>query len=324
MQSKPMSQAVARSEDRLLRADAAEGLMARRELGRPRPDDAELAASLMGGILETQADDGSWDGALVQTADTLLRLRALAAVDAGASGPGAAERGIARGIAWLRGRQGEPGRYGDGCSAERHRLGLCHHFLGGFFSPAPGTAPIAPLRLPTDGEIEAEPDARLAASCIALHALFLLGRDSTDLRLHVEGLRRIVGLWDRWTTELFVPTVGLLALRALLAAPQTSATHGALDRGLAMVRDSQRADGSWPEADIFIALDLLLGAANAGYAGHDWNAALKRGASLLGAMQSEDGAWGRESPPLRTLIGWRVLREAADRLGPDASRQPAS
>ncbi|NIQ59053.1 MAG: hypothetical protein GWN71_02080, partial [Gammaproteobacteria bacterium] len=67
----------------------------------------------------------------------------------------------------------------------------CHHFLAGFFTPAPADTTLEPMTLDSGGSIEEQTSIRFAASALALRALFAWGADSTDLRLHLAGLRRL-------------------------------------------------------------------------------------------------------------------------------------
>ena len=144
-----------RAEAAIAASDAVDAVIARREAGRARPDDDALTEQHVAELAAGQRDDGSWDGELVRTAEILLLLHDLVAPD----GDGAAAKGrtdgseraratatpvVERGMAWLRGRRRRPGCYGEGCTPERHAEALCHHFMGGFFSPGPPEAPGGP------------------------------------------------------------------------------------------------------------------------------------------------------------------------------------
>lgn len=314
-----ITQALSRVEDRLFADDDASGLLARREAGAAGPDDAERLRTLADGLLRAQAADGSWGGELTSTAYALIRLRELAGDEPNER----ARIGAGRAVRWLRSRQSAAGRFGDGCSPDRHRHGLCHHFLGGFFSPGPPDRPRTPLRLDTGAELHDETGARLAASCIALRALLRWDVHGTDTRLHLDGVRQVLECWDDWQTELWSPTAGLVALRTALEAPAVPGLRDAVEAGLRLVRRNQRADGSWPEADLFLALDALLPAGADAGADDESAAALRRGGALLAATQADDGTWGREAPGRRTLIGWRVLRHIVRRLEPETDARPA-
>src|SRR5690606_3529419 len=125
----------------LHRSDRPEALLARREAGIERPGDADAAEAAAAAILNAQHDDGSWGGGLLDTAEALLALHELW---------GGEDRGrgqLDHALDWLRTRRGAPGRYGAGCDPRRHELSLCHHFLGGFFSPAPPEPPLEAVRL---------------------------------------------------------------------------------------------------------------------------------------------------------------------------------
>ena len=63
-------------------------------------------------------------------------------------GRDATDPALVRLLAWLMGRQGQPGAYGEGCDKARHAQHLCEHWARGFFSPAPAEVRMAPITLP--------------------------------------------------------------------------------------------------------------------------------------------------------------------------------
>lgn len=300
-----LERAAARSYRYLVGTAGAEGLIARQEAGQPAPGDAELAAELLAQLLRQQDSRGSWGGDLVATAGALLALAELR--EAGAQ-PVATQAATQAALSWLRGRQGRPGRYGDGCTRPGHRLGMCHHFLAGFFAPAPPEVSLAGLQLPCGVRLEDDLDARLAASGIALQSALRWGASSRDIALHVEGLRRLVELWTAGEGGLCSRPALLAGLAALLEAPPTPENQAAVEHVLQRIASTQRADGTWREADPFQLLEVLLEAGRRGYARASIAGAVQRAAELLASSQQPDGCWGREAAHRRGLIGWRALR----------------
>ena len=146
------------------------GVVARRALGAPRADDAELVDHLIRERRRRSALDGSIDHALLPTARALSELLYL-----GAPGDHAA---VVRLSGFLLGRQDLPGRWGE--SDGRGKA---------FFSPGPIDTAIAPLALYSGLVIEDEDEARLAASCIALRQVLRAGHEArAGVRAHVEAL----------------------------------------------------------------------------------------------------------------------------------------
>lgn len=255
------------------------------------------------GLLVEQGVDGSWDGDLLRTAESLLTIQELR------RSAGLLEQDPSLGLAldWLRRRQGAPGAWTDGCSEDRHRLGLCHHFMGGFFSPGPPEVPFEEARLRSGSPVRGDREVRFAASAVALRAGLAWERRSGDTALHLEGLRRIVRLWSEHQPVGLSTTAILAAVHALIEAgtPQDDA---AATQGLLAVAGKQRGDGSWVDADAFQALEVFGAAVDRGVAQDRTRRALWHGARLLISTQQSDGSWGPETGPRRALIGWRTFR----------------
>jgi len=284
-------------------SNGAEALLARREAGQAAPGDAAAVDAAAAAILKAQHDDGSWGGGLLDTAEALLALHELWEGEKRGSGQ------VERGLDWLRTRRGVPGRYGEACDPRRHELSLCHHFLGGFFSPAPPEPPLEAVRLACGAPVAGDAAARLVASCVALQAKLRWGRYGRDIELHLEGLRRIVDLWNQREGLFTVPA--FVAAVATLADAPDEQSRDAAARGIATLVGAQRADGTWPDVDLFQVMELLERTARTGGASPALDAALRRGAALLAVALQEDGTWGQHAGTRRTLIGWRALRYAA-------------
>lgn len=303
-----LERALARLESGFIDSAAPEALLARREAGRQTADDRQLARDLIAGIVEAQDKDGSWRGALVATAESLLLLADLA----GPNVTKRVERAALRGVDWLRRLRGRPGRFGAGCTPDRHRLGFCHHSLAGFFAPEPPLAPGEELVISSGGRYPTGPAAQLAASCIALRACIRWGARGPDAWLHLDGLRRLLELEARGEVEL-VPLEAFPAiLLTMTEAHELVELRDVLVQMLGRMVQTQRADGSWPELDAISILEVLLVAVEAGFGTPAIDAALRRGAGLLAVTQRENGLWERDTVPRRALTGWRVLRYAVE------------
>lgn len=310
-----LSVAVQRAREHLLSGGAgpvAAGLARMRLEGGPGAEAEGARATLE----EAQSEDGSWAGSLGATARSLLLLRGLGA-DADASGQA--------GVAWLRQRRREGASYLAGCDAERHRQSLCGHFAGGLFAPtaADGDPPSCSLLgVRVEGRA-----ASLVLSCMALVAEEAWGAAARDAALHAAALRRMVLERDSWTSTASEPIPAFLAaVRALLPF---GTDDGAVWHALVVTLRSQRADGSWPDTDTFLVLDVLLGAAARGYGGASLDRGLARAAELLAVTQQAQGGWSREAVGAdldsaafgvpRDLVGLLALEHASGSTStPDA------
>lgn len=300
--------ALARAERHLLELPILESFIARRESGEERLDDFGTIDDVAHELLSHQSGDGSWGGSIALTAEAMLLLADLRVT-------GEFIGAIEQAEQWLRGRRGQEGAYTDGCSPERHALGICEHFAGGFFSPGPPHRDLAGTRLANGMVLPTDADARLGLSALALHALRRWSRSSTDDVLHLDALRRLANAAFR-TPPLNISTPALiLVLSALTSAPRTAefimVLHGALTRFAGV----QRADGSWPGADPFHAAEVFLQAARSGYGSPVFDAALVRTAEMLVLTQNADGSWGSDAGSYRLLSGWRTLRYAVAIIG---------
>lgn len=306
MTSGSVERALEAAQSWLEAQDAPEALIVAHEAGRAA--DPEAARRWVRRILADQDTGGSWGGELLATSEAL---RTLAEIRTAAS-LGEQDPGIGRAIDWLRARRGVPGAWSDGCTTDRHRAGTCHHFLGAFFSPAPPEVPQERVQLRSGARVEGDAEVRFVVSVCALDSILQWVEPSRDALLHLEGLRRVIGLWpDTPPSEL--STVSLLsAIKALLRSPAED-DRAAAEGGLRVLAGRQRGDGSWVDTDPFQALEVFSLSESAGVDPDRSRRALWHGARLLVAAQKSDGSWGGEEPVGRAFIAWKTLRRVDPR-----------
>lgn len=307
MTADSVERALAGAQAWLAAQDAPESVIAAHEAG--ASDDADQARRWIRRLLNDQDPGGSWGGDLLATASALLTIHELR------TAAGVVERDpeIYRGLDWLRSRQNAPGAWTSGCTPERHGQGLCHHFMGGFFSPGPGDTPREEAWLRGGLRLAGDPEVRFVASAVALRCMMEWEAGGADLRLHLAGLRRIVGGWG----EHVPPGLSTASLLAAVHALLISGDPGdriAAESGLRVVAGRQRGDGSWVDADAFQALEVFGTAVDAAVGEDRSRGALWHAARLLIASQQADGSWGREHGARRALIAWRTFRRI-DRRG---------
>lgn len=288
----------------LVAQDAPESAVAAHEAGVAIETDE--AARWIRRILTEQDSSGAWRGDLIATARALMTIAEIRR----AASLREQDPGIGRALDWLRRRRGVPGAWNDGCSSQRHRLGTCHHFLGGFLSPGPPDVAQAPVTLPSGATVTVDSEARFVASTTGLRCLLEWSDATADMRLHLEGLRRVVSLWPDFPPPDLSSTALLAAVHALLRSP-VGEDRAVAERGLQEVSGKQRGDGSWVETDPFHALEVFGEAAEAGVVPERARRALLHGANLLVTTQSGDGSWGGEEPQRRALVAWRTLGRAS-------------
>jgi len=280
---------------RLARYFAAEptrpGILARAELGRPDSGDREIARRLRARLAAELRADGSVGGVSLATMWRVHELLDL--------GEPAASPAIRRPVAWLAALQGKSGAFGEGCDRARHARRLCHHFLAGFFSPAPPDRRLAPVTLPNGKVYRAEPAARFALSCLALRALLRADEGTSPLvRLHIQSLARLAEQWSKWR-DSFTPDAIVAGIHALgLAGPEHA---GAVARLTSVAASKQAPDGTWPDTDLFQTLEMLhaVGSPEA-------LRAVRRALPALEARQRSDGTFGGTARQERALIGLRA------------------
>ena len=163
---------------------------------------------------------------------------------------------VVRVVGWLLARQQQAGRFGEGCTDDRHARGLCHHFLSGFFSPASPEEPVAPLAFPFGTTLRDEAEARFAASCFALRAVLRARQERRPGVLdHVTGLLSMGQVWGGWGGPWSQDAV-LFALGGVAHAPLDYRER--VERLAGGIARRQRPDGHWNGADQILALDVML------------------------------------------------------------------
>ena len=284
--------ALARLEKFFAGRRSRQAILAREALERPDAGDAELRESLRAELAAGLKPDGSVGSSVVPTI-----WRAIELMDLGLPGE---EPGTAKVVTWVMGLAGKPGAFGEGCNPARHANHACEHYLAGFFSPGAPTERIAPITIPCGKTFRAEPAARFAVSCLALHAVVRAGLESrASVRKHLASLTLLTEGWTDWS-GYWAPDLVIATLQPLAIAPQTY--RPAALAAAQFIADNQNDDGTWPNADLFHALESLL-AVNSPAA----QKALARAAPVLIAQQRKDGAFGPTAQEERALIGVRAL-----------------
>ncbi len=268
-----------------------QGLLARAALGQPGRGDPELTSALLSRLRSEIRPDGSVGGAVVATIWRAHELMDLAV---------GSKAGVEPLIRRLLALQGKPGAFGEGCDRLRHAQRVCEHFVIGFFAPAPPEQRLTPITLPNGKVFRAEPAARFAISCLALRAALRAGHQTRPMiQQHLQSLVRLADQWTDWN-GYFAPDVILSGLHALaLAGP---AYGEVVERVVELVAASQAADGSWPKADLFHALEALRAADTAAA-----RETVRRAVPALTARQRADGTFGAMAQQERALIGLMAL-----------------
>jgi hypothetical protein len=272
-------------------APTRQGLLARRSLGRPAPDDDALVQRLVAGMQAEVRSDGSLAGAVVPTI-----WRAHELIDLGCED----QQVCGRLMEWMLALQGRPGAFSQGCSRARHAYRVCEHFISGFFSPAPPEQRLAPVMLPNGKVFRAEPAARFAISCLALRAALrcrLANRAAVER--HHSSLLQLQEQWNDWS-GYFAGDAIVSGIHALATVPRPPRDLLAKLSGL--IAAHQAPDGTWPTADLFHTLDALLALGTPEARG-----AVRRAAPALLSRQRLDGSFGSTAQQERALIALRSL-----------------
>jgi hypothetical protein len=269
-----------------------QGILARRALGDPAPDDASLRSRLIDRMQAEARSDGSLPGGVVATVWRVHELLDLQPDTARLEWRGA--------MSWVLQLQDRPGAFSQGCTPPRHSYRACEHFISGFFSPAPPEQRIAPVMLPNGKVFRAEPAARFAISCLALRAAFRAGfAGRSEVDRHAVSLIHLHRTWPD-ANGYFAPDVMVAGLHALAYA--TGAHRAEAPELAAPLAGIQAEDGTWANADLFHCLEALraIGTAPA-------LAVLRRATPALLARQRADGSFGSTAQQERALIALRAL-----------------
>lgn len=269
------------------------GVVARRLLGHPRPDDERLVDHLIRERRRRTRLDGGIGGWVVGTTWSAWELMQL--------GCPPDHTGVSRMIGYLLARQDMPGRFGEGCSERRHAIGHCKHFLRGFFSPGTADQVVSPLTFPSGVIITHEWEARFAASCFALRTVLQARQEERKaVREHIEGL---VALAERWEQQQFSASPDLLFF-VLGAFSLTPIEHRDYAQRLAgRLTAMQNADGEWGGGSLFHALDNLLHVPLA-----EALEATRRAGPALIRRQQANGSFDETENEELALIALRALR----------------
>lgn len=268
------------------------GLLARRALDRQEPGDPGQRDRLVRELRGETRLDGSVGGAVVPTIWRVIELIEL--------GHGGDQAGTIRVMGWVLKLQEQPGAYGEGCTDQRHAHKVCEHFIGGFFSAAPPTQRLSPVTLPMGNVYRSESAARFATSCLALRASLMAGYERRPgMGRHLESLVRLQGEFDGWE-GYFTPDMILAALGALAMAPPPF--RDALPEATAFVARHQQEDGTWPNTDLFHALNGLVSAGTM-----EARAAVRKAVPGILKRQRPDGSFGTTAQEERALVALRAL-----------------
>lgn len=272
-------------------APTRQGVLARRVLGRPAPDDGDIAQRLIAELVSQSLGEGISGPAVP------MIWRAHELMDLGCTGE---QEGCRRILEWMLGLQGKPGAFHQGCSRTRHTHRICEHFISGFFAPAPPEQRLAPIMLPNGKVFRAEPAARFAISCLAFRAAVrgCLGA-RPQVERHLTSLLQLQEQWITWN-GYFAADAIIAGMHALaVAQPARGDLH---DRLSSTIAAHQISDGTWPNADLFHTLEALLALGTARAL-----TSVRRAIPTLLARQRSDGSFGSTAQQERAWIALRAL-----------------
>jgi len=286
---KSIAEAAARAHAALMAESALEALIARRHTAAWTADDELVAADLVRELCQDREPDGSWQGSVSRTAETLLLAYDLVGaadseIDPVTGGHTFTDEAAAKawheaftllgpGIAWVFARMMEP---------------------------APATVDLTGLELDAGARFLSDRDARVGIAALSVAALSAWGTRHAALDTAVETLTRIVRLDPRDRSD--ISSVGAACIVTALAVTPSDAARDALPDAVAMLARMQRSDGSWSDGDVFFILAALLRVPD-----NSAQPLIARSAALLAMLQDADGGWGRQATAQRLLIGWRTL-----------------
>jgi hypothetical protein len=272
-------------------APTRQGVLARRALGRPAPDDDAIAQRLIRELVTQSRGEG------VSGPSVPMIWRAHELMDLGCTGE---HEGCRRILEWMLSLQGRPGGFHQGCSRTRHTNRVCEHFLSGFFAPAPPEQRLAPIMLPNGKVFRGEPAARFAISCLAFRvAVRGCHAARPGVERHLTSLVQLQEQWNTWN-GYFAGDAIVAGMHALaVALPARADLHARLSSTIAA---HQISDGTWPGADLFHTLETLLALGTP-----EAHAAVRRAIPSLLARQRSDGSFGSTAQQERAWIALRAL-----------------
>jgi hypothetical protein len=164
-------------------------------------------------------------------------------------------------------------------------------------SPPASSAP-SPLALPNGTVLTSAEGATFAAECLGLRVLLRARQDARPRVLR--RLERVLSLWPSVHDELAASALSVVAV-----APVPY--HDRLPACVERLGQSQRADGTWGDANLFHMLESLLLAGI-----RPARELVARAAPALLALQREDGSFDEPANEERALIGLRALLVAQE------------
>jgi hypothetical protein len=308
--------AAGRAERLLLSMPVLESLLARRDLGHEPEATAELMAEVAHELCASRESDGSFQHSVSRTAEHLLLLRELDH-----------DRRLAElarpSVEWLRGRlraaadAPSPRATGRLCTPLLHEYRVCSHHAQALLLVVPADVDLGIMRLLNGAAFTSDLDARVALASLSLAALISWDMSAAPWRQQVLTLHRVIALEEgRHGTIMSTNGLACVAL-ALLAAAQVARplefpeARAWFEAALQILVGRQRGDGTWPSADLFFVLSVIVQAAGVPALADVARAALRRPAQQLALLQQPDGGWSRSRGPWPLLIGWRVLLASA-------------
>jgi hypothetical protein len=308
--------AATRAERLLLSMPVLESLLARRDLGHEPDATAELMAEVAHELCASRESDGSFQRSVSRTAEHLLLLREL-------DHDGRLTELVRPTVEWLRGRLQTaadapsprvPGRL---CTPLLHEYRLCSHHAQALLLIVPADVDLGNTRLLNGAAFTSDLDARVALAALSLAALISWDTSATAWRKQVLTLRRVIALEEgRHGTIMSTNGLSCVALALLASAQAADAfefpeARAWFEAALQILVGRQRGDGTWPSADLFFVLSVIVQAAGVAALADVARAALRRPAQQLALLQQPNGGWSRSRGPWPLLIGWRVLLASA-------------
>jgi hypothetical protein len=296
----PVHRAIERAAAYFAARETRQGVVARRLLQIPRPEDERLVQMLARERRARVRADGSLAGDLIATAWLVWEL-----MDLGLPHDAAA---VGKAVGWIIGRQDKDGAFGLGCTPRRHELKTCEHAIGGFFTYRSASRTVRRATLPTGAGVTSDMGARFLASCFALRSVLRAGQEERTLvRRHLGSLLALPKMWDTWGGP-WQPTLTVGALAAIAWSPEPFRNQlPILSEHLAV---NQRPDGSWRNLDIVHAVDALVAVPLP-----QAREAVALAAPKLAKMQTQKGTIGSgpyvEERTLVALRAWLIAREYA-------------